>query len=226
MIKDKDEWIKDFLASDRVDQIWKNLPPQRQQKNVLFSDKIVQGEDIPWTPRESELALGNLDIQPFYILDYISSQTDGVIYDVGCGMNIFKQFYNVIGIDWDHPNADLHIAFDRGLAARNWQKIDAAVSICAIHFYHIDKLMDTVLDFFNMIKPGGLGYLAINVRKIMDNTPELHPREVVERVRSCFKEITSRQRDLGEVIYFEDLIDLFPSDGMNGNVRILIRRNT
>jgi hypothetical protein len=45
-------------------------------------------------------------------------------------------------------------------------------SICALHFHSLTLFKKIVLDFVSMIKPGGRGFLSLNLQRIIERTPE------------------------------------------------------
>jgi hypothetical protein len=92
------------------------------------------------------------------------------IVDIGCGINFFKNILpNVIGID-SCQEADVNDFFDRTFSIGNTNQHKYAISIDALHFIPITDFYNRVLEFENIIQPGGRGYLAMNCARLVDNT--------------------------------------------------------
>jgi SAM-dependent methyltransferase len=225
-------WIESFVKSKRFDEVVQAVREMPSNTIVTFFDKDsgnrISGERKS-TPRFDSLRGGDIDLQPLYILDYITSKSDGVIYDIGCGYNFFKKFYNVIGIDPDSDQADIHRSYDLSMAAENMGKMDNVFSINAIHFCHPDELGQRVQAFFDMVKPGGYAYLAVNVARVFqdlldfDRLPEDQRNKNV-KVLSKYAKANVLDICRDEVIYWKDTIANKFDSYMNGNVKILIRK--
>lgn len=232
MLSDKDQWFESFINSGRVNLILEESERIRLYKSRVSEPSILFDSEGPnnttSSPREREYALGRVDAQPFYILDNIAALTDQPIYDIGCGMNIFKGFYNVTGIDWLHPNADLNLYVDDQYMLEHASSLENAISINSMHFCNVSGLSNIMVRFFNMIKPGGYGYMAIDSYQIVLYTQmseNIDESVIIDNIRDIFNNITNGNPDLGEVMYFKDLIDTLPDESVNGNMRILLKRH-
>lgn len=225
---DRDKWFDQLVSSGRLDQIWDKIENMKRRRIVLFDRERQGGRYVFITPREREIASGELDIQPFYILDHISDNSDLPIHDIGCGMNIFKHFYNLVGIDLEHDHADMHCDFDDEFVAENFERFDNAISINAIHFCHPTELRKRACGFFDLIKPGGYGYLTVNIDVMAQFgfKTGMSLLDVTSLVSSTFDDIVSRDIDIGETIYYENRSDQYPGDGVNGSIRLFLRKNT
>lgn len=232
MLLDKDQWMDAFVNSGKVDLILEEYENIRRDRSRSPETTILfDGEgqsNFANTPREREYAGRKVDLHSFYILDNISALTSDIIYDVRCGMNIFKLFYNTVGIDDLHPNADLSQPIDAAFFIDNQGQFENAISINGLHYCHISDLSSNLVSFFNLIKPGGYGYLAINVEQVVihTNLTESKPAsEIIDIVRDIFNNVVNKTIDLGDVIYFEDTMDIRYADSINGNMRLLLKRN-
>lgn len=217
-------WAKDFMRSSRFDEIIQAVRDISTNSIETYLD-MDQGP----TPRHQRMRRGDLDLQPFYILDYISRMSRGPIYDIGCGFNFFKNFYNIIGIDPHSLQADIQASYSLEMATENKGKMDNVFSINAIHFCSSDELKHRVKGFFDMVKPDGYAYLAINVARIFDDV--LKFEDLSKDQRSKANEILSNYAKANvldicedEVIYWKDTIANKFDSYVNGNIKILARK--
>lgn len=105
----------------------------------------------------------------------LSIPNDELIYDLGCGDNNLKLFYNtfhnknIIGID-KSPEADIHNHVPSHVSVDNnenlqqiwWKQLDPVnyiTAINSIHFGNIGKNLDVVM---KKLKPGGKLYVTVN----------------------------------------------------------------
>jgi len=113
----------------------------------------------------------------FYYLQMLLEKNPQTILDVGSGGNYFKKYIpQIISME---PNkrfadvTDIKEIYDSDFVNANLQKYDCAMTIGAIHGVSLAKLADTLYEFGTVIKPGGRGYFAVNLRRSMQHT-ELH----------------------------------------------------
>ena len=112
-------------------------------------------------------------IQPWRCIKYLLELNPESIADIGCGKNDFKRFIpNLIGFDPYSDKADIQERFDSEFVDRYKHSFDSAFSICALHFVTLDYFSQRVLEFKNIIKPGGRGYLALNLARMIEDAPE------------------------------------------------------
>lgn len=227
MLMDKGKWIDNLVSSGRLDRIWEKIENMKRNRIVLFDRERYGGEFVYITPREREIASGELDIHPFYILDHISDNSDLPIHDIGCGMNIFKHFYNIIGIDPEHEYADAYGDFDDEFVEENFERFDNAISINAIHFCHPNEFRKRALGFFDLIRPGGYGYLTVNIDVMAQRgfKTGMHLTDTIKVVSASFDDIVSGDVDIGDIIYYDNHSDQYPGDGINGSIRLLLRKH-
>ena len=182
---------------------------------------------INFTPRHQQLLKTICDLQPFYILEYMAKNGTGPIYDVGCGFNWFKNFYYVIGIDPNLDYADRCEKFNCMFAKKYFKKFDNVFSINAIHFCQKGRIANRMLEYFDLVKPGGYAYLAVNTARIYDNTyPNAQSKPACSEVT---KEISTLIQETidgidGTLLLYEDRTKDEFDDWLNGNIRILIKR--
>ena len=234
----REEWQQQFLNTDVFKAAHRLMMDSAYTSNILNKSQV--------TPRAMMLNQGVLDLQPFYILDYISKQNDLPIHDIGCGINFFKNFYNIIGIDPYSEFADISDAFNATFAKEYKGQFDNAISICAIHFCNIAKMPIYINHFINLVKSGGYVYITLNVPKLLENTDVKFTIDLVKKISTLDDRLipilnaySNNQIDtklLGEyftnivnqiddhVLLYENLIEELPAGALNGNIRILLKR--
>lgn len=231
-LPDESVWLDSFVKSQRFDEVVQAVRDMPANTIVTYfdidSDRKVSAKRIS-TPRFDRMRGGDLDLQPFYILEYISSMSDGVIYDIGCGFNFFKKFYNIIGIDPTSDQADIQAPYDLPMAEENKGKMDNVFSINAIHFCQPNELRPRVRGLFDMVKPRGYAYLAINIARIFEEFLDFDAlsedqKNKANGILSAYAKANVLDICQDEVIYWDDTIANKFDSYMNGNIKILIRK--
>lgn len=232
---DKEKWLEEFLASDRLNLISREIEKIHYDTQVFFSGEQVIGTDTMITVREIEFAMRRIDLQPFFILDYISKNTNSTIYDIGCGANFFKRFYNIVGIDPVHPKADIRDIFDDDYALYHKEDHDNVIAINSIHFCSIDLIEKQLNNFFNLAKKDGFAYAGLNFQRIKEHTLRKtyatddetkkwhHLVNDLDLAVTFINDIVNRiNHDL--LYFYEKVKETNDGDFINGNINILIKR--
>ena len=226
MLPNKEQWCEEYLN----DKFYTNL--QRYTEHIIqykksflptinFNSDEVKKTNLDCTlPREIDLLAHNkFDLYSLYIVDYIRSNNTGRIYDIGCGSNMFKFFFDdVIGIDKYRPEADIFATFDESYAMKNKSKFENAIAINSIHFIPISKFKQQLEDFANCIMKGGYGYATFNINQLISRETQSNiPDNLVSYLNL---EISSTKLNIVN-LEMHNMID--GNDGLDGNIRILFK---
>lgn len=180
------------------------------------------------TPREN-FGTSTTSAVPFYYLEFLTAKNPKTIYDLGCGWNMFKQYIpGIIGVGAEDPesqqfSADVHDYVDDDYVKGHQEYFESVFSINALHFHPLSELRKIATDFVSMIKPGGMGFLAVNLMRML------------ERDQEKFKDYTNAELDAYVRQQLTDIvipieyqvvdIDLSTEDsGMDGNIRFVVQR--
>ena len=167
---------------------------------------------------------------PFYYLEFLTEKNPQVIYDLGCGWNIFKKYIpNIIGIGAEHPSddffyADQHDYVDEDFITGHQNFFESVFSINALHFIPLSKLKQRVLEFYSMIKPNGTGYLAMNFQRMFERETggQFHNftlREYDNYVRTQLGDL-----GLDYCVFDVELTEKNRNEIMDGNIRLVITK--
>lgn len=198
--------------------------------DVVYFDKQHFFERIHITPRQKA---ANRDRSwfsaiPFYYIEWLQEINPEKIYDLGCGWNIFKKYYpNIIGVGAEDPKspffyADIHDIVDDDYILGHQEYFESVFSICALHFIQLSDIRKRVLDFASMIKPGGRGWLSLNVMRMPECDPKFKDKDTLFIEKYCKEQLS----DLPNSVSLD--IDLtVPDEFIDGNIQILFdkRRN-
>lgn len=99
----------------------------------------------------------------FYYIDYLLRDNPKIIYDWGCGWNIFKKYLPIIGYDPNSPYADKKI-LPAGFRCRS------IMSMNALHFNSLTNIKNITTEFYDKIEVGGKGLLTLNVARMTPRT--------------------------------------------------------
>ena len=140
-------------------------------RKIYTFDDIVHGRQ---TPRYSTV-ISVIPCASFYYLHYLVELQPDKIVDIGCGMNFFKDIIpGVVGIDFNGTEIDIQGFFDTNFSIKHENQFSCAFSIDAMHFIPITEFYNRVMEFKNIIKTGGRGYIAMNVARMVEySEPEI-----------------------------------------------------
>lgn len=166
----------------------------------------------------------------FYYLNYLVETHPSVIADIGCGMNFFKDIIpGIIGIDAYGDQADLVDLFDKEFSDGHTNYFDCAFSIDALHYVPISYFYNRVMEFVNIIKPGGRGYISMNVARLMDSTSEVEKIKLFNTVTPTVTQLATyidqQIKDLTlQFLVVDNLIPDRYEEGIDGNIRIVFEK--
>ena len=224
-------WRNEFTTTDLYKQI----------KNQLSDDclEIWTTSGIPGnspTPREKQFNR-YWNFNTFYYL-YPLVFADDVVYDLGCGGNLFKPFFkNLIGIDPFHPNADIDDLCDDDFVKGHNQFFANVFAINSLHFVSLHKFSQTIDDFYSMLTPDGLGYISFGLAQMIALTTDQEWLEIFGKsaeATSLFDVVGYVDNVLRGMKYNFKIIDqnyflqhdfrLILGNEIDGNIRLLIQR--
>ena len=108
----------------------------------------------------------------YYIQKLIETNPDQ-IYDFGCGWNIHKKYLPIIvGVGPDEAEgryfADQEDYVDEDYIKYHQSFFSSAMSICALNDLPLSKIRLLVESFISMVKPGGRGYIALDLDQMFN----------------------------------------------------------
>lgn len=241
LLPDRKQWKEDFLKSEVFDKIKQISIASRVAKpfqsidwNLIESEVNFTNNNGPsnYTAREYFMDQGRITLSSLYMIDYIVKNTkEYPLIDIGCGMNLFKNIYPIIGLDKD-PRADIQGLFDEKFMKDHWEKFPAAIAINSLHFIPLNQISYRIKQFSNIIQPKGLGYITLNIQRLIDKTNQVDPEYIISKKLDCelnlrkyvFSKVYSLYDTL-ELLYYEDTIDKIADDFMDGNIKIIFKKN-
>jgi len=192
-----------------------------------FSPAIASLEQV--TPRKmwgDKATKTYLSMLPFYYIDILMQKQPKEIYDLGCGWNLFKRYFPVIGVGAEDINDkvkfwDLHDFVDDEFIAGHQNYYNSVFSICALHFHPLSSIRKVVCDFYSIIAPGGRGWLSLNSQRMVERDRKFYSSsssEVQEYINTQFKDLP------GKIL--EQDVDIIGSrdEGMDGNIQIVFEK--
>lgn len=188
------------------------------------------------TPREAMFyQVSNrpmFSLVPFYYLNYLLELNPSMIADVGCGANLFKRVIPIIhGIDpmSDNIAADEHDFFNSEFSKRHTEYYPCAFAINSLHFISLARLRDRILEFANIIKPGGRGFLALNSKRMVEMTSGV---DKITMFNSLTPSVVAISDYCNEVIkdlplkllVADNFITKYEDEPLNGNIRLVFEK--
>jgi hypothetical protein len=101
--------------------------------------------------------------------------TEQEIVDLGCGYNFFKPYFaNLTGVGAEKNPVqvfwDMHDLVDDDFYQQHKQHYGSVFSINALHFHPLENIRKIGLNFCEMLKPGGRGFLAMNSARLQERS--------------------------------------------------------
>jgi hypothetical protein len=170
----------------------------------------------------------------FYYLEQLLSNYTGTVHDIGCGWNIFKNYYhNIVGIGEEMPGSQYYFADHYGVVTDEFvfshqNYFDCFFSINALHFRPLTEIRYMIEECISMLKPGASAFVTCNSTVLVSyDTPEniqavfdtTYPdsQSIEDYIRQQLKHI--------DVCWHIVDIDLTEdNDGLDGNIRLLFVR--
>ena len=126
---------------------------------------------FPMTPRQFR-GMRITSAVPFWFIDQIKD--NGTIYDIGCGWNMYKRYYNLHGIGGESLNDPFYFGDSHGWVddfyVRNHQKaFDNIISMNSLHFIELHDIQKRVADVLSMTKHNGMVFLMFNITHMINN---------------------------------------------------------
>lgn len=226
---DADQFHADFVETDLYQRLSADFTVLDFEK---YSDIYRQ-----ITPRQflGDSTISVFSVVPFYYLQPLLNHAPSKIYDLGCGWNVFKRYIPMIqGVGAEDPNGHWFYADEYGFVDDIYMRQHAAAfesvfSINALHFVPIHDMMDQLRGFCSMIKPGGRGFITLNIQRMLDRTSEQDLVKMFGTTRPgstvCDSYIRQQIQDLPVQWLILD-VDFTRSlnDVINGNIRLVFQR--
>jgi hypothetical protein len=169
---------------------------------------------------------------PFFYLKLLLEKNPKTIYDLGAGWNIFKKYIpNIIGISPTHNTdnySDIHDMVDADFVLGHQNYFESVFSINALHFRPLTDFKAIIQEFASMIAPGGRGFLALNIMRMISQTPVASLQQTLGTIVPSKKEYDNYIRkvlsdiDLNYLIVDVDLTRM--DEWMDGNIRIVFEK--
>jgi hypothetical protein len=174
----------------------------------------------------------SFSVAPLYYLDFLLEKNPTSIIDIGCGANIFKRIIPCVhGIDPipDNSAADEIGSFDNEFSQAHKDEYESVFSINAIHFISLIDFEKRMLEFINIVKPGGRGFVTFNVTRMLERTSKEEFQQLFGDTVVDIQTITDYVRDVIQNISVKFLvIDLYidkeMNEIMNGNIRLVFEK--
>ena len=229
--------MKTFNSND-FEKESKNLRHDLAIKEIFGNDVILTYAHNSYTetPRVDALSR-KFSMVPLWYLQFLADAGPARIVDIGCGGNLFKPVIEKLygtpchGIDPtpENHNADEFDIFDADFSQGHCGFYESAFSINALHFIPLSYLADRINEFYNVIAPGGMGFLALNIARMIDRTP---PDWILQTFGSAKPTPTQLQDYVREQLYtlkidfmvIDLLIDSHLDEAMDGNIRVVFKK--
>lgn len=183
------------------------------------NDEIPIGE---FTPRlQSWFRIATM--QPCYYIDLLYENNPSCIYDIGCGINWFKQFYpNIYGIGGEIEGRGEYFGDERGRWGEGLESkltnIEAMFAMLSLHFRSVDKIRTLIEEVISTLAINGRAYLSFNSRQIIKFTnKKITTIEVVKYLRYDLAKIES-------VRWLVVDMDSSYDSSLDGNISLVFER--
>jgi len=223
------EFSERFRSTDLFQQISSDFDL------ISFSKFFQLEKDNLITPRQfmgDQSRQTTFSAVPFYYLEYLLEKNPREIYDLGCGWNIFKKYIpNVIGVSAEPQDsnlyyADIHDFVDDDYIRGHQNYFESVFSICALHFHPLDEFAKIVDDFYSMIKPGGRGFLSLNLMRMIDRGIMIGHNFMTKVPAQEYDKYCRAQLDsLSHINFLVVDVDFqIMNDPLDGNIRLVLEK--
>ena len=230
------EILRMETLSRRLDNI--NVYDQVEFKQKFMQSKIykmidAEADIIIWE-KNDEIPIGEFTprlqswfriatMQPCYYIDLLYENNPSCIYDIGCGINWFKQFYpNIYGIGGEKEDRGEYFGDERGRWGEGLESkltnIEAMFAMLSLHFRGVDKIRTLIEEVISTLAINGRAYLSFNSRQIIKFTnKKITTIEVVKYLRYDLAKIES-------VRWLVVDMDSSYDSSLDGNISLVFER--
>ena len=230
------EILRMETLSRRLDNI--NVYDQVEFKQKFMQSKIykmidAEADIIIWE-KNDEIPIGEFTprlqswfriatMQPCYYIDLLYENNPSCIYDIGCGINWFKQFYpNIYGIGGETEDRGEYFGDERGRWGEGLESkltnIEAMFAMLSLHFRGVDKIRTLIEEVISTLAINGRAYLSFNSRQIIKFTnKKITTIEVVKYLRYDLAKIES-------VRWLVVDMDSSYDSSLDGNISLVFER--
>ena len=189
---------------------------------ILWEKNYIQSVSY-FTPRQKSWS--KIATMPsFYYINYLYEFNPSIVYDIGCGVNWFKQWYpNIHGIG-EEQSVDLNFGDEQGKWDHNLinklNNVQAMFAINSLHFRHVDNLLKVIEQVISVLANKGRAYLAFNTAVIIEHSkvPNLTTEQLIKYLRHRLYKIE------GVRWLVVDMDDSFDYGGMDGNINLVLEK--
>ncbi len=172
------------LKDSKLNKLYEDIDKLLIEKNIYNRVKEVYGDDITlivdpdapnFTSREFYINKC-FHCSTFYYIERLMEINPSKILDLGCGANLFKNFYPIIyGIDPAAPGADEVDRFNSDFILNHPEEFECVMAINSLHHdITFSSFKKRFYEFLKIIKPGGRGYITMNSQVFLSNLSSKH----------------------------------------------------
>jgi hypothetical protein len=223
---DKEKFQNEFNKTEIYQQLIKDF-------DEISLEKFFQQKNMPtaryWLGCSNRST--RFSATSFYYLNFLLETNPSEIYDLGCGWNVFKRYIpNIIGVGAESPDSpdffgDIHDYVDDGYIQGHQNYFESVFSICALHFHPLSDISKVVNGFYTTIRPGGRGYLSLNLQRMIERDPVFFAKTSAQEVDRYCREQISQLHDIKFLVVDIDTT-VFLDDGMDGNIRLVMEKTS
>jgi hypothetical protein len=198
--------------------------------NLWWDQKVTFFDTL--TPRQAvstpTIQMG-FSMIPFYYLQPLLEKNPDIIYDLGCGANMFKKYItNIIGVDRSGDQIcypDIEDQVDANYIKAHQNYFESVFSINALHFRPLSELRLIYEEFISMVKPGGRGFLSVNLQRMIQKETNTFLKMELENEYKSYDQYVRKQLDNLPCTYLIFDVNLNPLDEwLDGNIRLVFER--
>lgn len=180
------------------------------------------------------------NISIFYYIEFLKELNPERIVDIGCSTNILKKVCsNIYGIsdntehanlNANHPGADKIEPFNHAFIKKYENQFQCAMAINSLHFIPISEFEQRVLDFVNVIKPGGRGFITFSILRSIECSSSDELIKLFQTNSPTQQQIASyvdqKIRNMPfNFLVIENLVECVKDDPINGNIRLVFQKD-
>mgnify|MGYP003341723626 FL=1 len=183
------------------------------------------------TPRETAIQ-SVFSATSLYYIEFLLEKDPKVVVDIGCGGNIFKKIIPMVhGIDPTPGNlqADENDYFDEQFSNNHVNSYESVFSINSIHYVSLKDFKNRFLQFYNVVKPGGRGFVTFNTSRMLELTGPHDVKLLFGTESPSTQQLTEYIENIVQNLSIKFLvIDILINNSideiMNGNIRLVFEK--
>lgn len=221
-VYDEESWEAEFTGSTIHQQLC------REFDLITFDSDLENFGKVKGMTSRHFRGIRIVSAMPFWFIDQIAKANKHPIYDLGCGWNLYKKYYNnIVGISGEEPDTPLFFGDEHGFVTPayivgNVGRFHNIITQNALHYITIEELLPQIAGIMSMCKIHGYVFIEFNICHML-NKSDIKPDELKD-IAKLIRTQLEFLKYAHNLISFELIDEKIHKNFQEGTLRILVQK--